>query len=229
MKPLMTTVWAALNTEGRDNQFIYVQQINRPLNWAITLVGDNPQDFVRTIHIDPQWSRSLFQSTRPRGEGRRAVDVAGRGIAGPDVLTRVHHGTTLCTQDLDAGRREVAGLRYRRSSRSGQVGSVHSFGSHVPLESLVESPTPSSHYSMGTLQASWKGRPSFALKTPRSMRSLRSARYWQRLHGATLAQIHLWSERNSLADALSRLSWSPILPTVLVTVQCDNWPKDKFE
>ena len=47
--------------------------------------------------------------------------------------------------------------------------------------------------------------------------------------GATLAQIHLWSERNSLADALSRFSWSPVLPKVLVSTQCDEWPTDYFD
>ena len=48
LKPFMTMVWAALNSDGKDNQFIFVQQITRPLNWV-----DNPQTFVRTIHIDP--------------------------------------------------------------------------------------------------------------------------------------------------------------------------------
>ena len=57
LKPFMTMVWAALNTDGRDNQFIYVQQITRPQNWVITLIGDMPQDFKRTLQIDPQWSR----------------------------------------------------------------------------------------------------------------------------------------------------------------------------
>ena len=47
--------------------------------------------------------------------------------------------------------------------------------------------------------------------------------------GATLAQLHLWSEQNSFADALSRLSRSPILPEVLTSTQCDNWPKDHFD
>ena len=48
------------------------------------------------------------------------------------------------------GRRRTktnAGGRHRRTSRSSQVESLYSFGIHVPLESLVESPTPSSHYS----------------------------------------------------------------------------------
>lgn len=47
--------------------------------------------------------------------------------------------------------------------------------------------------------------------------------------GDTLSQIHLWSERNSLADALSRLSWSPILPAALTSTQCDVWPDCNFD
>ena len=47
--------------------------------------------------------------------------------------------------------------------------------------------------------------------------------------GTTLSQIHIWSERNSLADALSRFLWSPVLPPVLESVQCDDWPTDRFD
>ena len=46
--------------------------------------------------------------------------------------------------------------------------------------------------------------------------------------GDTLSQIHLWSERNSLADALSRFTWSPVLPSALTSTQCDVWPENKF-
>ena len=98
LKPFMTMVWAALNTEGRDNQLIFVQQITRPLNWVITLVGDNPQHFVRTIHIDPPVEQNIISvDASPWGGGRCAVDATGRGIAGPDLLTRGRPSTTLCT------------------------------------------------------------------------------------------------------------------------------------
>ena len=102
LKPFMTMVWAALNTEGRDSQFIFVQQITRPLNWVVTLIGDRPQDFKRTIHIDPPVEQIVIAvDAPPWGWGRCAVDAAGWRLAKPRTPTGVHPSTTLHIHGLD--------------------------------------------------------------------------------------------------------------------------------
>ena len=229
LKPFMTMVWAALSTDGKDTHFIFVQQITRPLNWVVALIGDRPQDFKRLIHIDPPVEQIVIATdASPWGGGAVLWMLPAGDLPSPEHLQNTIPALRFTYTAWDTKDEKLLGAIIGEPAGQARWEAFTILASMCLWKSWW-SPRHRQVTILGDALGIMEGASKFRSKDAKINAIFAELALVIAPTGATLAQIHLWSERNSLADALSRFSWSPVLPSVLTSVQSDIWPKDNFE
>ena len=155
------------------------------------------------------------------------MDGTGRGIAGPDVLTRGCPSTTLFTKTWTAYEEKLLGAVIGEPAGQARW-EAFTILAAMCLWKTWWGPRHRQVTILGDALGIMEGASKFRSKDAKINAIFAELALIIAPTGATLAQIHLWSEKNSLADALSRLSESPKLPQVLTAVQRDKWPEDDF-
>ena len=229
LKPFMTMVWAALSTEGRDNHFIFVQQITRPLKWVVALIGDRPQDFKRTIHIDPPVEQIVIAcDASPWGGGAVLWMLPAGDLPSPEHLQNSTPALRFTYKAWEHREEQMLGAVI--GDPAGQARwEAFTILASMSLWRSLWCPRHRQITILGDALGIMEGAAKFRSKDPKINSIFAELALLVAPTGDTLSQIHLWSERNSLADALSRLSWSPILPAALTSTQCDVWPDCNFD
>jgi hypothetical protein len=210
LRPFNQMLWAALRTAVSG--YIYQLQVKIALDWILQFASSWQGDFIRIIHTE--WCEvitlTLEVDASPVGGGF----VAWRGQ--PSDRRRVKpdwYGLCKWTSEDE-------------ERTGGKIGAAASQALWEAYAFVIALKLSLSEHSKGKVQVFgdaegiMKSMVTFGAKSPRINALAREAALVAAPLGLELAAIHIWSEENSWADALSRVAEGVALPSVFSNVAC---------
>ena len=209
LKPFVRQLWAAMSGDprGKRTGLVYTKQVLPALKWLERFHAGYEGDIVRDIYlVDRELQGLLIESdASPHGGGAACwIGAVGRRLHRPPDMYVV----ATWTQDDEL-------LLGARIGDPASQAVWEAFMVLLAVRHFVSARTRGKITVVGDALGVWHGLAKFSAKSPSINEVAKELAMYLAPLGHEICGIHVWSEANVLADALSRLSQGGRVPQIL--------------